>query len=521
MADPGGGTLAYAAPELLAGKSATTASDAYAFGVTAFQLLCGEFSRPLSPGWDELIANPLLRQDIADMCHADPAKRPNLSEIAERLVSLDRRTEAAIVSQQAAAEYESVKATAVKREQERALDLARIDYLTRRRRLLHWVAASLVALLALASTGFIVAREQTLLAEHSAKEAQRYQKRAEIVQQTLFSEMVISVNPYEQGSVDAKVVDSLERIADSIVEKLASEPVFAAQMLEMLSASLTVTGRQARGEQGLRTALRLVADKDPILASSICNRLADGLRLQGKQVEALSFYRRGFEHAAGLTKARSALGIADIRNQQGFPNEALTYLEIADQVIAGAPDVQPTVRIAAWSLRGKVLAQQGELDQAQAQFKKVIDFAAQVKMGNPVQSGLRGLAKVSFLRGDVAGAVQQQRVAIEKIDKQMPASRPANNARLELAQFYVASKDFTAAKSLLDTLLNPKSGIPALELDFKVLAQIEMAKVLLHFEKPAQAVILLNQAKPEIVIALSKDSVLYREFEALKSATNR
>jgi serine/threonine protein kinase/DNA-binding winged helix-turn-helix (wHTH) protein len=514
--DPGSGTLAYAAPELLTGKPVSTASDAYAFGVTAFQLLCGEFSRPLSPGWEELIDDPLLRLDIAELCHANPAKRPSLSEAAWRLSSLEARTEAAIIREQEAAELERVRADSIKREQERDLDMARIDYLTRRRRLLRGVAAGLAGLLALASTGFVVARKQTALAQINAQEAKRYQLRAEIVQKTLFTELVNSVNPYEKGNVNAKVVDSLGRISDSIAKELTNEPVFAAEMLRTLSASLTVTGQQQHGEQALRTALSLVVNKDPVLAADICNRLGDGLRLQGRQIEAIAFYRQGFGNWASTSKVRSALGLADSLNQIGISKEAQHYLDIADQGIAASEKVQPTVRMAAWSLRGGVLARMGNLDAAQAQYQKVVDYAAkESSFGNPVQSGLRGLAKINFMRGNPQQAIEQQLRALAQIDLKMPHSLPALNARFELAQYYVSSKNFEVARRILEELLAPKPGMPMLNMEYKSMAQVEMAKVQLYYRQPQLALQLLAEAKPNVLIALSKDSNLYRELEAL------
>src|SRR5258708_1602629 len=42
------GTQLYMAPELLAGKPATTRSDIYSLGVVLYQMLVGDFSRPLT-----------------------------------------------------------------------------------------------------------------------------------------------------------------------------------------------------------------------------------------------------------------------------------------------------------------------------------------------------------------------------------------------------------------------------------------------------------------------------------------
>jgi serine/threonine protein kinase len=55
------GTLLYLAPELLAGKPASPQSDLYSLGVLLYQLLIGDFSRPLTMDWIKNIEDPLLR----------------------------------------------------------------------------------------------------------------------------------------------------------------------------------------------------------------------------------------------------------------------------------------------------------------------------------------------------------------------------------------------------------------------------------------------------------------------------
>lgn len=58
------GSQMYMAPELLAGKSASTRSDIYSLGVVLFQLLIGDFTLPLTTDWPDLISDPLLRDDL-------------------------------------------------------------------------------------------------------------------------------------------------------------------------------------------------------------------------------------------------------------------------------------------------------------------------------------------------------------------------------------------------------------------------------------------------------------------------
>ena len=86
------GTLVYVAPEVLAGQTPTAVSDVYALGVLLYQLIAGDFRKPLAPGWEADIADPILREDIAAAACGDPTRRLQAaSALVERLVNLDRR----------------------------------------------------------------------------------------------------------------------------------------------------------------------------------------------------------------------------------------------------------------------------------------------------------------------------------------------------------------------------------------------------------------------------------------------
>ncbi|MGH9941924.1 MAG: protein kinase domain-containing protein [Pyrinomonadaceae bacterium] len=86
------GTVMYVAPEVVAGQSPTAASDVYALGVLLYQLVAGDFRKPLAPGWEADVDDPLVREDIAEAACGNPARRlKTAAEFAERLTGLDRR----------------------------------------------------------------------------------------------------------------------------------------------------------------------------------------------------------------------------------------------------------------------------------------------------------------------------------------------------------------------------------------------------------------------------------------------
>jgi DNA-binding winged helix-turn-helix (wHTH) protein/serine/threonine protein kinase/Flp pilus assembly protein TadD len=86
------GTLMYLAPEVLSGQSPAASADVYALGVMLYQLAIGDFRKPISPGWEAGIEDPLIREDIAAAACGDCARRlASAAELAERLLALDRR----------------------------------------------------------------------------------------------------------------------------------------------------------------------------------------------------------------------------------------------------------------------------------------------------------------------------------------------------------------------------------------------------------------------------------------------
>lgn len=198
----GAGTRLYLAPELLEGKPATVHADAYALGVVLYQLVIGDLTRSVSPGWERDVEDPILRQDIASAVEGHPERRIEVRHLAECLRRLGERREER--SRRRAEEARAVRAR-------------------RRRRWAALVGGGLV--LVLLATGLQLRRV--------ALEGQRANREAEKARQVsrFLVDLFRLADPSEARGNSVTAREILDEGARRIPEELAEQPVVQADLM--------------------------------------------------------------------------------------------------------------------------------------------------------------------------------------------------------------------------------------------------------------------------------------------------
>jgi eukaryotic-like serine/threonine-protein kinase len=224
--DPASGTLLYLAPELLDDQPATVRTDLYALGVLLYQLLTGDLRRPLTPGWERAIDDPLLCEDIGRATDMVPSRRfGSVAQFVERLERLDARR-----SERTLAEASTTRAAAEQ--------VALVRMRARR----PWVAAALLSL-AVGLTAALWLQQEAL---HARADAEREAARAEAVSRFLNDDILGGANPGAAGfERDPTIRELLDRAAAGLGERFASDAGTEAGLRDALGKAYHTVGERA------------------------------------------------------------------------------------------------------------------------------------------------------------------------------------------------------------------------------------------------------------------------------------
>jgi len=242
--DSGSGTPLYLAPELVAGQPATVRSDIYALGMLLYQWLAGDLHKPMAPGWERDIDDPLLREDIAQATDADPARRiASAAELAERLRNLPARR-----AERARREAEEQAARALRQAMERS----------RARR--PWAIGAFVAMaIGLAGSLFFWQRseQQQEQAEQQRNIAEKQAARANAVVEFLTHDLIGAVSPggaaFERNPTIKEMLEVASREVD---QRITGEPEISGSIHAALGQSWRTLGEGERAVDELRAATR-------------------------------------------------------------------------------------------------------------------------------------------------------------------------------------------------------------------------------------------------------------------------
>jgi serine/threonine protein kinase len=276
------GTLMYMPPEVLAGQSPTTGADVYALGVLLYQLIVGDFRKPLAPGWEADIKDPLLREDIADAACGDPAKRLNsAAHLVERLLTLERRR----IKRD---ELEAAKLRAQVAERKLAETRARRP----------WLVLAVIALVAGLGLSFALYRRAARERDH----ANRQTAIANSINRFLSDDLLGRSNPFLSGKSSESLVEAIKQASPSIDRKFKDEPLISARLHQTIARAFDNRTDYSDARQEYDRAAPLFRQVDGELSQD-----AIIVQLQRATLEARSYESGSLPLAKSLLAQQEAL----------------------------------------------------------------------------------------------------------------------------------------------------------------------------------------------------------------------
>ncbi|MFP5305728.1 MAG: tetratricopeptide repeat protein [Gammaproteobacteria bacterium] len=365
LADDAAGTPPYLAPELLAGQQPTVQSDIYALGVMLYQVIVADWRKPLAPGWEQDIADELLREDVAAAAAGNPDQRlRDAAELARRLRTLQVRREERGAQRRAQAEAQRLHAA---QERSRAC-----------RGLMRAMLAIAVLGLGLSGWGLWQARHAQLRVERAAAEAQ--------AAATFLSEDVLAAtDPFGGGRPKLTIRGLLDEAAPRLQARLADYPAVRAQIGFAMGRAYEGLGDWSKARERLEAAraeAEAALGADAKLTLSITDRLAYVAMLQSRYDESQALYERvyaarratlGDRHVDTLS-ARD--GLAWLEYERGRFAEAMRRYEALVEDYRGVDAVGLTS--AQWSLADCYLELNRAAD-AEALMRAVIDATTRLQ----------------------------------------------------------------------------------------------------------------------------------------------
>jgi serine/threonine protein kinase len=359
------GTPLYLAPELIAGQAPTQRSDVYALGLILYQLVVGDFARPLASGWDREIADPLLREDIAQATDIDPAQRPDsAAALARRLRALDeRRREQAL---RFAAEGEARTAA---------------ETIKRNRARRPWIVATMAVL----GVGLVASLGLYLQVRTSERDLAAQFNVARTLQRFFTEDFIAVAKPTRAGRADMTVAEAAKSAAGQIDEAFKSDPptVRAALHVEMARSFYELSDFDAAYAEGQKAIAAAQSEGEPdsrVLADAQIVT-AGALIVLTKRSEAqdlLDGAERTLDHSvltdSTLRELRVGLWIGRswlAETSRDIPETMRTAKKCWD-LVQRLPDISPVRRDNCELLLADGYRFSGKLDESAAAYRDVL-----------------------------------------------------------------------------------------------------------------------------------------------------
>jgi len=276
------GTLMYIAPEVLAGHAPSASADVYALGVLLYQLVIGDFRRPLAPGWEAGLTDPLLRQDIGDAACGDAERRlSSAAELADRLSSLEARR----------VKHNELEAAQLRAEiAERKLAEARART--------PWVVLAGLALVTGLSVSLVLYRGATRERDHASRQTAI----ASSINRFLSDDLLGRSNPFSSGKASESLTDAIKQASPAIDQQFKDEPLVAAHLHQTIARALDNRTAYADARQEYEHAAALFRQTDGALSQD-----AVITELQRATLEARSYEKDSLPLAKSILAQQEAL----------------------------------------------------------------------------------------------------------------------------------------------------------------------------------------------------------------------
>lgn len=384
-----GGTPLYLAPEVLGGHAPTARSDIYALGVMLYQCAVGDTRKPLAPGWENDIEDPLLREDISAAAAGDATQRlGDASLLSQRLRTLDVRREARAAEAAARGEAERLRQA-----------LARTR--TRRRQLA--IASGVLACV------LVVVSVLLLKVRDAQQRARSEADVAAAVNRFLTEDLLAQANPLISGRSDVQVRDLLDAAAKTVGTRFADRPGTEASVRMALGNAYLNLGEFAKAQRELEAAKRLVEidGGNDAIAVSVRSDLAKLHTRKGDHAQALAMLAPLLTHADLQVRLRAGIETAFLEMQAGDPTASLERLR------AIAPQVQETFgagvteTLTAKTYEANALRELGRYDEAIAAYRASLKGRQALHGAGHIATleAMRGLGAALYLSGRYAEAL--------------------------------------------------------------------------------------------------------------------